>query len=302
VRGADPAEKSPKPSKPDEIALQMAPPPPAAGIAPPSATLLPPKLPADAGIRTDAGPVPDRTPPAATAPAPQSQPAPAQSILQTSATDNPRRIGVAPTASTPPITVPSPGAALSSRPAAPITPQVDSWDEETYRIKAGDTFARISAGHFNTDKYAKALERWNANHPQASDNLRADPPILEAGQVIYIPPAYMLEKRYASFIPGFKPRTENTAAQDAPRTVNAAPRVESAGTVPQGFKWYQVSAAGQTMRDIARAALDNPDRWTDVSKLNPAIDPSYAVRGGSLIKVPAEARIPAANTPQTGSR
>ena len=56
------------------------------------------------------------------------------------------------------------------------------------------------------------------------------------------------------------------------------------------------------MLDIARSTLSDAARWTDISKLNPTIDPAYPVRGGLLIKVPADARIPAANMPQTASR
>src|SRR5262249_27458978 len=154
---------------------------------------------------------------------------------------------------------------------------------EMYRLKPGDTFAKISVTHFNSDKYAKALERFNVNHPQANDNMRLDPPRLEPGQLIYIPPAYILEKRYgAATIPGYKPQSDPGAAPEAPRTSNAAPRAEGAWNAPQGFKWYQIRPQGESMRDIARATLGNAERWTEISKLNPALDPSYTLRGGAL--------------------
>jgi len=227
---------------------------------------------------------------------------PAQPVVQASATDNPRPVGEAPTATTPPIVVPPPGALSPARAAAPTTPQVESYDEETYRIKSGDTFDRISAAHFNTDKYAKALERWNASHPQASDNLRANPPVLESGQMIYIPPAYMLEKRYGSLVPGYKPQAQPAAASDPQRTANSSPRGEVAANAAPNFKWYLVSPGGQMIRDIARVTLSDAERWADISKLNPALETAYPLRGGLLIKVPADARIPAANLPQSASR
>jgi nucleoid-associated protein YgaU len=184
-----------------------------------------------------------------------------------------------------------------------VTPQVESWDEETYRIKAGDNFARISAAHYNTDKYAKALERFNVNHPQAGEHMRMDPPRLEAGQLVYIPPAYILEKRYGkAFIPGFKPQAEPTATNDPTRTANSSPRADSADSASPSFKEYRVTPGGQMIRDIARATLGNPERWKEIYKLNPTINTAYPVPGDQLIKVPADARIPAANTPQAGSR
>jgi hypothetical protein len=175
---------------------------------------------------------------------------------------------------------------------------VESYDEEAYRLKPGDTFAKISAAHFNTDKYAKALERFNVNHPFATDNMRLDPPRLDSGQLVYIPPAYILEKRYATTIPGYKPSADPAGAPEAPRTSKASPRAESPGSTPQGFKWYQVRPQGEAMRDTARTALGNAERWTEISKLNPTLDPAYMIRGGSLIKVPADARIEPAAAPR----
>jgi hypothetical protein len=56
------------------------------------------------------------------------------------------------------------------------------------------------------------------------------------------------------------------------------------------------------MREIARAALGNAERWKDIYNLNPTLDPAYAVRGSMTIKVPAEANVPAANVPPPESR
>jgi hypothetical protein len=303
VRGANPGEETRggQPSggtlqpKPDDITLSMNPPPPAAG-----AVLLPPQPPLGGALRADggatAGADSDRTRVSPSA----SDARPAQPVVQVSATDTPRRVGETPTATTPPIVVPAPGA--SARPAAPTIAQVESYDEETYRIKSGDTFDRISAAHFNTDKYAKALERWNASHPQASDNLRANPLVLESGQLVYIPPAYMLEKRYGSLVPGYKPQAQPAAASDPQRTANASPRGEAAGNAAPSFKWYLVSPPGQMIRDIARITVSDAERWADISKLNPALETAYPLRTGLLIKVPADARIPAANLPQSASR
>jgi hypothetical protein len=293
---ADPA----KPTKPDDVKLTVAPPPPATSANSAGAVLMAPKSPTEVPPRTEPGAVslePTRAP-AGAAPVRPGQP-----IVQASATDNPRRIGAAPTATTPAISVPVPGSITTTRPATPTRPQVESWDEETYRVKPGDTFDQISMAHFNTKNYGDALRRFNVTHPQATERMRADPPNLEAGEFIYIPPAYILEKRHGvALIPGYKPQSEAASANDTPRTSNSSPRTSPTSKDAADYKLYRVSPSGQNMREIARAALGNPDKWNDIYNLNPALDPAYAVRGSTTIKVPAEANVPAANVPPPETR
>jgi hypothetical protein len=304
ARGANPTDVAPKPGpanpggaaalRPGDIELTVPPPPPANSSTRPAAELLPPIPPPDATRSIAANAQPDRAqgkPADAPSSADARTGATGQTIVPVSANDNPRRIGTTPTAVTPPIAVPSPGSAPPARPAASIVPQVDSYDEETYRLKPGDTFEKISAAHYNTDRYAKALERWNVLHPQASDSLRAEPPQLNAGQAIYLPPTFMLEKRYGSLIPGYKKQPEIRPDQ-TPRTVNAAPRTGSAEQTIPDHRWYQVGPRGETMREIARNTLGKAERWTEISKLNPGIDPAYAIPAGLAIKVPADAKNP----------
>jgi hypothetical protein len=297
VRGANPEEMVKAPltnsgdqtaggttSKPEEIKLST-PAPPSATPAPPNVDLLQPAL-------ARQGKAGETTPGTGSS----------QSIVPVSASDNPRPIGAMPTATTPPIAVPTPGGGLSARSSAPAAPQVESYDEEVYRTRAGDTFAKISQSHFNTDKYDKALERFNVEHPQASDALRQDPSRLEANQLIFIPPAYILEKRYgASLIPGYKPQAESSASV-APRTANAAPRTDGNWNTAQGFKLYQVKPDGESMWDIARSTLNNPSRWNEIAKLNPSLRPEYRIPGKTQIKLPADARVETASAPQQTSR
>ena len=86
------------------------------------------------------------------------------------------------------------------------------------------------------------------------------------------------------------------------------PRRKHAG----GSQWARQSGAAlrsecrrfhrRCRRKIAERILSDAERWADISKLNPALETAYPLRGGLLIKVPADARIPAANLPQTPSR
>jgi hypothetical protein len=233
---------------------------------------------------------------------PRSTLPPEQTIVPVSGSENARPLGAMPAASTPPIAVPSPGGTSPARATVSTAPQVESYDVETYRCKAGDSFDKISTKYYNTANYAQALLLFNINDPQATDNIRHTPPIMEPGQPVYIPPAHILEKRYGTFIPGYKPQpaaapTAPQPSAESPRTSNAAPRADGAWNAPQGFKWYQVQPRGESMRDIARTALNDAERWRDISKLNPTIPPEYMVRGGVMIKVPADARIETVTAP-----
>jgi hypothetical protein len=89
---------------------------------------------------------------------------------------------------------------LATPPVSSRTPQVESFDEETYRVRPGDTFFSISQSHYQTENYAQALVEFTRNHPLTSDTDRQQLPKLRAGQSIYVPPTSILEKRYATTI------------------------------------------------------------------------------------------------------
>jgi hypothetical protein len=113
-------------------------------------------------------------------------------------------IGGAPRGGVPSISMPA--LPTSSTPLrAASMPTVESYDEETYRVRAGDTFESISRVHYQSEKYAKALLFFNRSHPLAGDAFRQDQPVLQAGQPIYLPPTSILEKRYGNVIQGLSP-------------------------------------------------------------------------------------------------
>ena len=88
--------------------------------------------------------------------------------------------------------------------AVSVAPQVEAYDELTYRCKPDDTFAKVSQQFFQSDRYARALQMHNRGHPQATEGVLHDPPQLD-GQKVFIPPLRILEKNYGSLIPDFKP-------------------------------------------------------------------------------------------------
>jgi hypothetical protein len=80
-----------------------------------------------------------------------------------------------------------------------------SWDELSYPCRAGDTFEKISAEHYQgRADYAEALKLYNRNHPRASDVMRQQG-VLTPGETVYIPPVFILEQRHGSAIPGAAP-------------------------------------------------------------------------------------------------
>jgi nucleoid-associated protein YgaU len=101
---------------------------------------------------------------------------------------------------------------------------------------------------------------------------------------VRIPPIRILERRY----PGL---TGGDAAPASPNW-NSAPGVRPVPSTG-GYKTYRVRDGGETMQDIARRTLNNPNAWADVYRLNPTLNPSAAVPipAGTLLRLPAEAKV-----------
>jgi hypothetical protein len=167
---------------------------------------------------------------------------------------------------------------------------VDSFDEEEYRLKAGETLATVSMQFYRTDKYAQALLLFNRNHPLASPGLRQDPPVLQPGQAVFIPPTRILEKRYGSTIPDLTPAAAPSGGE---RSSNASP---PAAPAPQ-YAQYRVGGNGELLWTIAQRTLGSGDRWRDIHQLNPTLRPELPVPAGTTIYLPADARVDAAPRP-----
>jgi hypothetical protein len=195
----------------------------------------------------------------------------------------------APVAGTsPPIAVPMPPGSASF--IAARTPQVESYDEETYLCRANDTFEAISARVYSSKDYAQALMLFNRNHPRATAALQKDPPVLAEGQALYIPPIRILQKQYASAIPGYKPAPATPAPDVTRTTARSLPSSPS----PQ----YRVRKANEMIPIIARDTLGSVDRWTEIYQLNKGhIDPAYPLPVGTVLAMPADAKVPPENKP-----
>lgn len=228
---ADPKAPTPPPSLP-----APAKPPELPNLAPPpSSPSPPPALPAPQPPTTTPIPPPSSMPvsPPSTVPAPVAapvvplptpipQPTPPKSPPPDGSYFLPNKSPTAPNAasgaaSNVPAPFPSPappsapldsGTDKSAASAATLTrpqpmsqqPSVTVYDELEYTSRPGDTWESISKDKYQgTDRYARALQRHNQNHPRASDQL-ARTGQLAAGARIFIPQAHILEERYADLI------------------------------------------------------------------------------------------------------
>jgi hypothetical protein len=169
-------------------------------------------------------------------------------------------LGAPVTASTAPIRAPS----LPAQPATTSGPQVESYDEETYACQPTDSFRTISQTYYHSDRFERALLLFNRNHPLATEAVKQEPPALQQGQTVYIPPQRILERYYGMAIPS-----------DAP---------------PAPPKSYKVGANGEMFLEIARRTLNDENRWADIYRLNPSYDPSQPIPAGSELRLPPDAR------------
>ncbi len=172
-------------------------------------------------------------------------------------------------------------------PSAPAPAQKDHWDDDLYVGQAGDTYKRISNDKYGSDRYAEALMLYNRDHVLASDATRKDPSTILSNQRIYMPPARILQREYESVIP-----TESDAA--AARTAPAATRPAVSGTSPAAGlpeKSYRVRGGGEMFLTIARNTLGNELRWPEIYNLNQRFQPEVAVPGGTVLRMPGDAKI-----------
>lgn len=212
-------------------------------------------------------------------------------------------LGAPATADSPPIAVPVPSAAVA--PVPPSVSAVESYDEETYLCKANDTFKSISMEHYHTDIYDRALLLFNRNHPRANDAIRQEPPVMQAGQPVYIPPLRILEKQYSAAIPNHTPLAPGTATPppDGPEAASPRPGLPAAaapGSAPpaSGERQYRVRAGGEMLLAIAQRTLGNGDRWSEIWRMNgQQFNPKDPIPAGQVLKLPADAKVEAQDAP-----
>jgi hypothetical protein len=200
-------------------------------------------------------------------------------------------LGAPPTSVAPAIVVPAPGS--DARAMTPITPKVESFDEEVYNCRAGDNFLQISKQFYQTEACAQALLMYNRNHGQAAEGVRKDPPDLKPGDAVFIPPMRILEQRHPALIPGLTPLGA-PSGQGAGVTARSSP-APTVQPVKVVYPMYRVVGANEGMYTIAQRALRDGMRWKEVARLNPSFNPSRPVPPNTILYLPADAQVPAEN-------
>jgi nucleoid-associated protein YgaU len=203
------------------------------------------------------------------------------------------------------IAVPMPRAAAPS-PAA-NNPLVESYDEDTHVCRANETLRTISQTYYQSDRYERALLLFNRNHPLATESIRQDPPQLAPGQKVYVPPARILEKYYASALAEAMPvqpeaapvqRGQEPSGSIRPTVTAPVPTpAPNRAAAPVAEKTYRVAANGEMMREIARRTLGDADRWAEIYQLNLRYDPKEPVPAGTELRLPSNARPDTATAP-----
>jgi nucleoid-associated protein YgaU len=194
----------------------------------------------------------------------------------------PPPVGSPPAAITPPIDIPTPAPGTAA-PTSPVS--VDSFDETAHRCRAGDTFEAISTQYYRSVHFAEALRVYNLYHPQHQKNYQTEGPLPD-GQVVYLPPAAILQKRFGTLIRGEK---ETQPPMGGP---TAIPVGETANTA---LPTYRVVDENEMIAAVALKTLGDVMRWKEISALNPQINSSKPVPTGTVLRLPADARVPTAN-------
>src|SRR5262249_32251615 len=147
------------------------------------------------------------------------------------------------------------------RPLPPVggKPTVESFTEQEYVIKEGDTFEGISKQFYMKPDYAEALRLYNRNDSLLSDISRNGAEGLKPGQRLSLPHTYSLEKGCGDAIPRVRPAGATVPAPapgESKKVDVPAPATEITPS-PKPVSYCVPEGQGQAMYDIARLTLGN---------------------------------------------
>ncbi len=172
-----------------------------------------------------------------------------------------------------------------------VEPRVTSDTVRNYQIRGGETFASLSKAYYGSERYANALQAFNRDfNPSVGVNL-------QPGQIVRVPSEQLLQDRYAGAIaPGLG---ATTVAGIGAAPVSISPPAPVASSRPLNppatadpTKSYRVPAQGQFIFDIARQTMGDGNRWSEIYRLNPMVDPTQPIPGNTVLRLPSNANIP----------
>ncbi len=162
------------------------------------------------------------------------------------------------------------------------------------RVAPGETsFTQLSTRLYKDPKYAAALQAFNRDHSAAladGQALAAYQPVLNPNQQVLHPPIGILERDYGKLIGNSAPAAI-VPIMGATSPVRATPVMPSAPpvttTTPVGARVYIVqTVGGEGIRDIAQRVFGDRDRWTDLYRANPTLQPQFAIPQGTRLQLP----------------
>jgi hypothetical protein len=172
-------------------------------------------------------------------------------------------------------------------PRAPAPAVKDHWDDDLVMGRAGDSYKQIAGDKYGSERYAQALMFYNRDHILATDATRKDPSTIVSNQRIYVPPLRVLQRDYESVIPPASEASTSRAPAAAPPPAGAASA--PAANLPE--KSYRVRGNGERFLTIARNMLGDENRWYEIYQLNTRFDPKLEIPGGTVLRMPGDAKI-----------
>ena len=117
--------------------------------------------------------------------------------------------------------------------------------------------------------------------------------MLSLGQVVWVPPARILERDYADLITGLQPLPADRSAPGVPTAIRP---ITSA---PTGPLLYKVRARGESLWEIARHTLNDSNQWAQILNLNRTLkpQPEIPLAPGTILRLPSEAKIDPGDRP-----
>lgn len=179
-------------------------------------------------------------------------------------------------------------------PLRSVPVQKDSWDDDLYLARAGDTYQSIARDYYKSDKYGQALMLYNRDYDgQSPDASKRDPAAIVSGQKIFVPPERILKRDYSSVILDQPAGNAGSATGAVP---SSAGQVGAAyGTKPE--KTYRVRGSGEMFLTIARNTLGNEERWPEIYLLNKGFETTKFIPGGTILRLPGDAKVDPADAP-----